>query len=153
MDDINNADLQKQKIENLLVEFTNHRNAIKEMIEDLEGIRGKIDRLIPETLDARYIRFFEEKVKSVTNLFNSLLEMRKEIAKSVKDEIDIRRRMKDKTMDVDLEDLFDVRSMVEKIDEFKDKTKKIKDKRTKKAQPLTGDKSIVVPGLSNKGDD
>ena len=90
MDDINNSDLQKEKIESLLVEFGSHRDAIKDMIVDLEKMREKIDTLIPENLDARYMRFFEEKVKTITQFFNSLLEMRKEIAKSAKDEIDIR---------------------------------------------------------------
>lgn len=151
MDDLNNADLQQKKIEELLVEFTTHRNAIKDMINDLEKIRVKIDRLIPDSLDNRYIRFFEEKVKSITGLFNSLLDMRKEIAKSIKDEIDIRRRIKDRPLDADLEELLDVRSMVQKIDKFKDETEKLKEKRGSKEQ--TVDKTIIIPGINDeKGD-
>jgi len=152
MDDINNSDLQKEKIESLLVEFGSHRDAIKDMIVDLEKMREKIDTLIPENLDARYMRFFEEKVKTITQFFNSLLEMRKEIAKSAKDEIDIRRRMKDKNLDVVLEDLLDVRSMVEHVDSFKEEVKKIKDKRKNKTSLLKHDKSIVIPGMNDKGD-
>lgn len=153
MDNLHDAELQKQKIEKLLTEFDSHRLSIKEMIADLERIRAKIDMLIPETLDARYVRFFEEKVKSITGLFNSLLDMRKEIAKSIKDEIDIRRRMKDKTIDLDPDELLDIRSMVKKIDQFKIDTKKIKDKRLKDSQKENLDGSIIIPGLNdNKGD-
>lgn len=151
MDDLKDTDLQQKKIEELLVEFTHHRTAIKDMIKDLEKIREKIDRLIPESLDNRYVRFFEEKVKSITGLFNSLLEMRKEIAKSVKDEIDIRRRIKDRPLDLDVEELLDVRSMVQKIDHFKEQTEKLKDKRSSKEQII--DKSIIIPGINDeKGD-
>jgi hypothetical protein len=74
----------------LLKEFNIHRIEINKMINELEDIRGKVDTLIPTSLDARFMRFFEEKIKSITGLFNSLLDMRKEIAKSIKDEIDIR---------------------------------------------------------------
>lgn len=150
MSELNESDLQNEKINELLVEFTSHRDAIHNMIKDLEAIRGKIDRLIPETLDARYMRFFEEKVKSVTNLFNSLLEMRKEIAKSVKDEIEIRRRIKDKKLNFDLEELFDIRSMVTKIDEFSSKVKKVKDRRIEGLKELDYDESIIIPGLNDE---
>ncbi len=149
MTDLNDIDLQNEKIEKLLVEFTTHRNAIHDMIKDLEVIREKIDRLIPEQLDARFMRFFEEKVKSITNLFNSLLEMRKEIAKSVKDEIEIRRRVKDKKLNFDLDELFDIRSMVSKIDDFSEKVKKVKNKRVKDMKELEYDSSIIIPGIND----
>ena len=152
-DDLNDFDLQQQKIEKLLAEFETHRSAIKNMITDLETIRAKIDKLIPEQLDARYMRFFEEKVKSITGLFNSLLEMRKEIAKSIKDEIEIRRKIKDKSGELDLEDLLDVRGMAKKVDKFKDDTKKMKEERLSKTKEQTIDESIEIPGINdNKGE-
>ncbi|MHA1872736.1 MAG: hypothetical protein ACTSVB_01370, partial [Candidatus Heimdallarchaeaceae archaeon] len=85
--------MELKQVEHLLEEFNDHRVAIKEMIDELNVIKKNIDRLIPASLDARYIRFFEEKVKSITNLFNSLLDMRKEIVKSVREEIDLRRKL------------------------------------------------------------
>jgi hypothetical protein len=150
MDDTNDIDLQNEKIEALLVEFTIHRDAIREMIVDLEKIRANIDRLIPDTLDARYVRFFEEKVKSITNLFNALLEMRKEIAKSAKDEIEIRRRVKNKIVDIDLDELFDIRSMVDKIDTLKDKTRKLRENRIEKNKEIEYDEFITIPGLNDE---
>lgn len=148
MDDLSDHDVQQKRIEYLLKEYDDHRAAIKNMIVDLEKIRVKIDVLIPDQLDARYMRFFEEKVKSVTALFISLLEMRKEIAKSVKDEIEIRRRIKDKDKLIDLEDMLDVRSMVEKVEKFKEDTEKLKDKRFKKLKDRDTDKTIVIPGMN-----
>ncbi|MFW9871755.1 MAG: hypothetical protein ACFFG0_01550 [Candidatus Thorarchaeota archaeon] len=142
-------EIQQSKIDNLLLEFENHRKAIKDMIIELETIRGKVDRLIPENLDARYARLFEEKVKSITAFFNSLLEMRKEIAKSVKDEIEIRRKIKDKDK-LDFDDLLDVRKMAKKVDEFRNESDKIKDERLTKTKEQKVDKSIEIPGINDE---
>ena len=75
--------------DDLIKEFMSQRNAIKEMINDLEQIKSKIDTLFPQQLDKRYMRFFEEKIKSVTELFKVILDMRKEIIKNTKDEFEL----------------------------------------------------------------
>jgi hypothetical protein len=140
----------QEKIDMLLFEFDDHRKALKSMILELEGIKEKIDTLIPTSLDARYMRFFEEKVKSVTALFNALLEMRKEITKSVKDEIDIRRRIKDDEEMIDIEDMVDVRNMVKKIESFKEQTRKMQDKRIQENSEQTIDETIDIPGITSR---
>lgn len=150
MDEETFVDEQQEKINSLLTEYDDHRAAIKGMINDLEKIREKIDILIPDSLDNRYIRFFEEKVKSMTGLFSTLLEMRKEIAKSVKDEIDIRRRIKTEDELIDLEDMLDVRSMAAKVEQFKDETKKIQKKRLQVIKDQTIDEGIEIPGLTDE---
>jgi hypothetical protein len=144
---------QEEKIDALLGEFELHRNEIKKMISELEDIRNKIDTLIPTSIDKRYVRFFEEKVKSLTSFFNSLLEMRKEIAKSVKDEIEIRRRIsrsEDKLIDV--EDMLDVRSFANKIEEFKGETINLKKKRKEKFGKQKIDPEIDIPGLTGENE-
>jgi hypothetical protein len=107
------------KTEELLKEFYEHREAIKNMIKDLEQLKMRIDSLFPATLDARYIRFFEEKVKTITSLFNSLLEMRKEIAKNVREEIEIRSKMPEGSPEEEIEKYLDVRKMADKIEDFR----------------------------------
>lgn len=140
----------KEKIESLLFEFDDHRAALKDMIKDLEDIRTKIDQLIPTNLDARYMRFFEEKVKSITALFNALLEMRKEIVKSVKDEVDIRRKIVDENDLINIEEMVDVRQMVTKIEDFQKTAKKLQDKRIKENQEQTVDETIDIPGITSR---
>ena len=147
LDDNIQVDPNEQKIEKLLLEFDTHRDAINDMIKDLEKIRAKVDLLIPDQLDIRYIRLLEEKVKSITGLFNSLLEMRKEISKSVKDEIEIRRRIKVKGELENLEDLLDVRSMVNTIDQFKEDAKEMKKRRFK--EQIKNMEDIKIPGLNS----
>lgn len=142
--------IQEQKINELLSEYDVHRAEIKLMISDLETIRGKIDKLIPDSLDGRYMRMFEEKVKAVTGLFTSLLEMRKEIAKSVKDEIEIRRRIKNADEKIDIDDMIDIRSMAEKIDHFKNVKEKQQVKRMKENKEKTLADDINIPGITSR---
>jgi len=139
---------QDEKIESLLGEFLEHRAAIRVLIGDLERIKLTVDRLIPESLDARYVRFFEEKIKTITSLFTTLLEMRKEISKSVKDEIDIRRRFVSKGEQQDIEQVIDIRAMAKKIKEFEDIVCNEKEKRGIDNEDKKMDKSISVPGLN-----
>lgn len=139
--------MEKQHAERLLEEFEDHRKAIKEMIIELNGIKANIDRLIPTTLDARYIRFFEEKVKSITQLFNSLLEMRKEITKSVREEIDLRRKIDVKDGIDDIEDLIDIRKVAEKVEGFKIEQQKFRDKIEK--HELEEYVDIEIPGVNS----
>lgn len=138
--------MEKEHVERLLVEFEDHRKAIKEMIEELDVIKKNIDRLIPASLDARYIRFFEEKVKSITALFNSLLEMRKEITKSVREEIDIRRKVDSKDGIDDIEDLIDVRKVARRVECFKEDRQKFKDKIER--HDLEDYDGIEIPGVN-----
>ncbi len=133
------------KFDILINEYDDHRLAIKEMIGDLEKFKKRIDMLLPESIDARYMRYFEEKIKAVTSLFNSLLDMRKEITKSVKDEIELRRKSEGDDSSFDLEDLIDVRSMVDTIDKFKNQTQNIKDKRREENKNKTDDN--VIPDI------
>lgn len=121
------TDFNVEIIRRLLSEFQEQRDSIKAMIIDLDRIREKIDKIFPETIDKRFVRIFEEKVKAVTGLFNSLLDMRKEITKSVKDEIELRRRLvKDEVGEsASLEDLFDIRKIAKKVETFQKTSKNL----------------------------
>lgn len=121
------TDFNVEIIRRLLSEFQEQRDSIKAMITDLDRIRQKIDKIFPETIDKRFVRIFEEKVKAVTGLFNSLLDMRKEITKSVKDEIELRRRLvKDEVGEsASLEDLFDIRKIAKKVETFQKTSKNL----------------------------
>jgi uncharacterized protein YukE len=125
-----------QIINELLQEFKVHRASIMSMIDDLEKLKLKVDSLFPDKLDARYMRFFEEKIKSATELFKTLLEMRKEIQKSLKEEIDLRRKV-DIEDEIDLEKSIDIRGLAEKVQNFQDKRNEIRRKTIAHAQEET----------------
>ena len=138
--------MEMKQIEHLLTEFNDHRDAIKEMVAEMNEIKAKIDKLIPTSLDARYIRFFEEKVKSITALFNSLLDMRKEIVKSVREEIELRRKLDVGDGNYDLENLIDIRKVAEKVEGFKEDREKFKTKIVK--HNLEDYDDIEIPGVN-----
>ena len=122
---VENIDDYRSNIsDELLDEIKEQREALKLMIVDLELIKNKIDKLFPESLDKRFIRFFEEKVKTATGIFNSILDMRKEITKSLKDEIEIRRKLTGGIdEDFDNIDIHKLASKIEKLNKTKDKLK------------------------------
>ena len=137
------------KVSALLDEFSFHRDEVKKMIDEVDELRQNIDKLIPKKLDARYIRFFEEKVKSMTSFFSTLLDMRKEIIKSIKDEIELRRKLGAADGSVNVEDAIDIRSIADKVDQFQKRTQKLKADRLEKAKKETDEivKSIDVTQL------
>jgi len=121
--------LNDDKINLLIEEFSTQRNSLKSMIVDLEKIKDKIDILFPEKLDKRYIRFFEEKMKSMTSLFGTILDIRKEIMKGLKTEIDLRKVTSNNKNDDDLLQNFNIISMVDKIEKLQIKMDKQKNNR------------------------
>lgn len=138
-------------IDSLIVQFEEQRKSILDMIDKLESIKEKIDILIPDSLDKRYIRFFEEKVKTITNLFTTLLEMRKEISKNLREEIEIRRKITMKDDDFDLDKSFDIRKIANTIDDFRKRRDGIKEKLEKSIQNSMGVNrdDIKIPGINS----
>lgn len=119
-----------EKIEQLLIQFANCRQEITEMIKEIEEISKIVKSLFPDKFDTRYRMIFQERVRATTELFKTLLDMRKEIIKSIKDEIEIRRRLNKGDKIEDLEGLLNMSSIMEKIENLenkKNKSKKIKD--------------------------
>ena len=115
-------------IQDLLEDFTTQRQALLQMVTDVEKLKDDIEKLFPEKLNARYAKFFEDKVKTAVAMFNVLLDIRKELLKTTKDEIDIRRKVTGKG---DLNELIDVRKLAKKIEQFDSKKEKLEKKKSK----------------------
>ena len=120
------AETQYDIYENLINEFLEQRSAIKLMIGDLEKFKARIDTILPDSLDKRYIKFFEEKIKAVTELFKVILEMRKEIIKNTKDEFELRRKLNTSNDDdSDLDGIFDIKKIAERVDKLRKEKEKL----------------------------
>ncbi len=115
-------------IQNLLEDFATQREALLQMVTDVEKLKVDIDKLFPEKMNIRYAKLFEEKIKTAVSMFNVLLDIRKELLKTTKDEIDIRRKVTGKG---DLNELIDVRKLASKIENFESKKDKLKKKKNK----------------------
>ena len=115
--------------EALLKEYQDQRIALKLMIDDLEKIKTKIDTILPERLDNRLVRFFEEKIKTITALFQTVLDVRKEILKSVKDEVEIRTKV---SLGDDIEEsLEDIRGLAKKVEKLQKEAKRVEEEQNK----------------------
>jgi len=103
----------------LIEEFSEQRTQLKNMVLELEKLKVGIEKIFPERLDARYSRFFEEKIKTVTELFKAILDIKKEISKLIKDELDLRNKYGQLGED---EDAYlgaaDIRTLAKKIEQL-----------------------------------
>jgi hypothetical protein len=81
-------------------------------------------------MDKRYVRFFEEKMKAMTSLFGTILDIKKEIMKGIKTEVDLRKALSSKENDDNIDD-FDIREMAMKMDKLQNDMDKQKNKRKK----------------------
>jgi hypothetical protein len=101
-------------ISSLMLEFEQNRNDLKTMIEDIEKYKDKLEIVFPEKFDNRYKKFFEEKIKAITLFFNALLDIRKEINKSLKDEIELTRKLEQNEENIENE--INIRDLATKIE-------------------------------------
>jgi hypothetical protein len=122
------AKLDDPIFDNLLTEYVDHRREIKILIVDLEKLRARVEEILPESYDKRYKFIFEEKMKAITILFGTILEMRKEIAKSIKDEFELRKKLIRSDALEDLENLLDVRKIAKDVDKFRGKKEALEQK-------------------------
>jgi len=138
-------------ITKLLNEFELQRNEIKGMITEIEKMRSQVSLLFPETIDMRTRKFLEDKVKAMVGFYNVLLDMRKEISKSIKDELEVRRRLTDDEFDPDsIDELLDISELSKKIEKFQEQKDTIKRKRIREHKGIQEleEKGIDVPGLN-----
>ena len=138
-------------VEGLLNEFKSQRDQIVAMVEEVEGLRKQVALLFPESIDSRTRRFLEDKVKAMVAFYNVLLDMRKEISKSIKDELEVRRRLDDNEVDLeDIDSLLDIRELSKKVEKFGDDKTKLQKKRIDKQKGMDEleEKGIEVPGLN-----
>lgn len=142
MEQVNNQD----RIDELLIEFKTQRDAVTDMIAELELLKGKVDSIFPDSLDVRFKMYFDDKLKAATEFFKVLLDMRKELTKSLKDEIEIRRKISNKDQSIDVEDLLDIRKLSSKVEDFKKQKEILKKKRAGLTPEIP--KDVEIPGVN-----
>ena len=128
--------LQEEIALELVKEFKKIRADINKMIDDLEVNSAKITEIFPTELKSNFKWVFEQRVNTMTEIFKTLLEMRKELNKSLKDEIEIRRKIGKGVRDIEegLEDILDIRKIVKKVESFQRKSKDMSEKIETKIQ-------------------
>lgn len=101
------------KVEDLLKELKAKRQKLEQFSGDLEGLKDTVNAIFPKNSDHRNKYVLEEKLKTASSLYSTLLSYSMEINKSIISEINIRNKMKDKQQG---DDDIDVRSIVEQLE-------------------------------------
>jgi len=110
---------QNPKIEELLTQFSESRNKLSEYMNDVDAIRKKVDGIFPTTQDFRNRFVLEEKIKAAASFYSTLLNIRQEFNKTIKEEIEIRRKIGNN--DIEEGDI-DVRAVADQVEQMiKDK--------------------------------
>jgi len=117
-----NKDPVDPKIESLLNDLGNRRAQLDVKLEDLEKLREDISKLFPVKLDYRSKFILEEKLKTASTFYSTMLNLIQEINKTTISEIEIRRKLSIGSEEKD----FDVRKTMEQLEEagFEIKEKK-----------------------------
>jgi len=141
---------KEEKSDQLLKEFKKQRDEIIKMVEEMEILKSNISKLFPERMDSRYSHLFEEKVKTMSAFFNVLLDMRKEIIKSLKDEFELRKKVDTGELkEEELEGILDIRKITDKINTFNKKRNKLQKERMDSVEEVDLEKEgIKIPGIN-----
>jgi len=91
------------ELDKLIEDYQNNRKKIFKMIEKLEEHLDIVDSEMKSAKKnfrtSNYV--FDTKLKMITEYFKLILDMRKEISKSIKDEFVLRRQLGDGEEDID----------------------------------------------------
>ena len=106
--------LSDSKIEELLNQFSSSREELVKYMADVDDIRSKVTEMFPaNTTDYRNKFALEEKLKAMSSFYATLLSIRQEFNKTIKDEIELRRKIGSGDS---AESGFDIRKIAEEVE-------------------------------------
>ncbi len=77
----------------LLDDLTKNRKELDSMLETATTFRKRIDTVIPDNMDFKKKYLMEEKMKLIVSTFGIELDIRKQKETSIKNEIELRRKL------------------------------------------------------------
>ena len=87
-------------IDSLLDKYSKSRDELESDLEDITKLKNHLGSLFPDDINFRNKFILEEKIKSTTGFYSTILSIRQEINKTLSNEIDIRRKITSKDKDV-----------------------------------------------------
>lgn len=112
-------------IESLVEEISENRIGVRGMLVDLEEkVTSKIEDLVPDTKDFRNRFAIENKTKVLSEILKLKLDLYKQIETSLKNEIEIRRKLDNKDDNSDYGSLDFIKAVAKSIEKLEKKDKK-----------------------------
>jgi hypothetical protein len=101
------------KIQELLDKYSTSREELCKYMRDLDEIRTQVSQIFPTNHDFRNRFVLEEKLKTMSVFYSTLLNIRQEFNKTLKDEIELRRKLEvgdngDEKAYVDIREIVDM---------------------------------------------
>lgn len=87
--------LECKHSERLIKELAENRKKLYNMISSVEGLRDKLEELLPQKIDFRSKWMIPERMKTVSEIIKNELSVRKQIDDSIKLESDLRLKNSD----------------------------------------------------------
>jgi hypothetical protein len=81
------------KIYELLADLTEKKARIETDLQDLYDLKDGVSAIFPKDMDYKHKFIMEEKVKTTTSFFSTILTMNQEINKLILQEIEVRRKL------------------------------------------------------------
>jgi len=119
-------DSMDPKIDALLDQYEKNRVDLKNKLTNLEQLSGNVNNMFPKNTDFRNRHILDDKLKVMSHFYSTMLSFTQEINRSIKDEIEIRRRNSK-----GVEEDFDIRKVAKILD--KENLKLVKKNEEKEA--------------------
>jgi len=74
----------------LIKELSKNRKDLHKIVKDVEGLREKLNDIIPSKIDFRQRHILENKLKTIAAVISSELQVRKQIDDNIKLEVELR---------------------------------------------------------------
>jgi regulator of replication initiation timing len=81
-----------EKFEGLINQYEENRDQLKELIKEIEELKQNVKDIMPKNNDFRNRHLVDDKIKILTSFYDTIIKMRQEINKSLKEEIELRRK-------------------------------------------------------------
>jgi len=101
-------------IDELLEKYSKSRDELETDLADITKLKDHLQSLFPDDINFRNKYVMEEKIKSSTSFYSTILSIRQEINKSISNEIDIRRKLSIKSDDTT--GGVDIRKLAEEVE-------------------------------------
>jgi hypothetical protein len=83
------------ELDQLLKELKDNRVDLHGMLNDISRFRKTLDTLLPDKVDYRNRFILAERIKTIVQIIQSELSVRKQIDDSIKSEVDLRKKISD----------------------------------------------------------
>jgi len=100
-------------VEGLLSKYSESRDQLELDLKSVISLKDRLGTLFPDDLNFRNKFVLEEKIKSCTGFYSTILSMRQEINRSLSNEIDIRRKLNIKANEGNV---IDIRKLAEQVE-------------------------------------